>query len=181
MKVAVKFDDRDIVKGIAALQKKFPAAVKRSVSRTATSVRVVAAKAMRKDTGLPAFDAKDELKVVLSTEREAARLVQTGNRIPLIKFGARGREPSGGKGRGVSYRLPGGRSRVSNAFIAKMGTGHRGVFVRREKARLPIKELWGPSLVRVFEKLLPELADLARETLTKNLKHEISYALSKEK
>jgi hypothetical protein len=178
--VSVKLDDRDLQRGIAGLKKKFPSAIRRAVSRTTTSVRTAASKAILADTALPSKTIKDQVKVTLSTEAGGAKIEVSGGRIPLIDFSARGPEPSRGKGRGVSYRLPGGRTRIPNAFIATMRSGHRGVFIRTGKARTPILEQFGVSLVHVFEKLLPQLADTAREALAKNLKHEISYALSKE-
>jgi hypothetical protein len=180
VKVTVKLDDRDLRDGIKALRKRFPYAVKRAISRATTSVKAQAAKEMRADTYLSSRFIKSELKVY--AQDGGARIEVQGRRVPLITFGARGPEPSRGKGRGVSYRNPGGgRSRSPHAFIAKMRSGHRGVFARTGKGQLPIIEQFGPSLVRVFEKFLPGLAEHAHAALAKNLKHEISYALSKEK
>jgi hypothetical protein len=79
----------------------------------------------------------------------------------------------------VSYRLPGGRGRAEHAFIATMPSGHRGVFQRSSGPALPIYQLHGPSLVRVFEKFLPLGASRAREQLGKNLKSEINFVLSR--
>lgn len=46
--------------------------------------------------------------------------------------------------RGVSVSVNRGkRTRVKGAFIAIMKTGHRGVFMRRGRGRLPIRELLG--------------------------------------
>jgi hypothetical protein len=59
-----------------------------------------------------------------------------------------------------------------------MSSGHRGVFERRGAGRTPIRELRGPSLVNVFAKFLGLGADTANEALLKNLRHEISFALS---
>src|SRR5258708_18881327 len=59
-------------------------------------------------------------------------------------------------------------------------SGHRGVFRRMGSARLPIQELRGPSLVRVFEKFLPLGAARAQESLMTNLRSEIAFARSEE-
>jgi hypothetical protein len=176
----VKLDDKDLRDGIAALRRRFPAAIKRALARTTTTTKTAMAKAMREDTYLSSRFIKDEIKV--ETQAGAAALVVQGRRIPLISFGARGPEPSRGKGRGVSWRNPGSpRSRDPHAFIATMSSGHRGVFKRTGTGRTPIVELHGPSLVRVFEKYMDLGAEAANAALAKNLKHEISYALSKEK
>lgn len=44
-----------------------------------------------------------------------------------------------------------GKELVKSAFIAVMPSGHRGVFKRVKKARLPIKELYGPSLADLVD------------------------------
>jgi hypothetical protein len=61
-----------------------------------------------------------------------------------------------------------------------MRSGHRGVFRRRTARRLPIVELFGPSLPgvvrnrRIFEGLLAP----SQETLRKHLEHEINFLAS---
>jgi hypothetical protein len=103
----------------------------------------------------------------------------TGNRIPLIDFAARGPEPSRGRGRGVSYRLPGGRSRDPHAFIATMPSGHRGVFKRTGKERNPIIQSHGPSLVNVFRNKLDFGAERAKAALEEQVRLVIAFALSR--
>jgi hypothetical protein len=204
VKVSVRLDDSDLRKGIKSLRSKFPYAVKRALARTTTTTVAAMAKAMREDTYLSTRFLKSEIKVSITPE--AAQLVVMGQRMPLMAFGARGPEPTKGRGRGVSYRNPGGgRNRAPEAFIGTMSSGHRGVFKRvgamgrgkrgkemqgpsfsRGKSpgawspNLPIIELHGPSMVRVFEKFMAQGAEVAQQALLKNLKHEISYALSKE-
>jgi hypothetical protein len=173
--VSVRLDDADLKRGIDGLRKKFPFAVKRALKRSATSARAEIAKHITEDTGLPSKRVKDAIVVSLVGD-SAIQLEVRGRRLPLIDFRARGPEPSRGRGKGVSYTLPGGRGRDPHAFIATMPSGHRGVFRRAGKARLEIYELRGPSMVRVFEKYLPEGAERGRESLLKNLKAEIAFA-----
>ena len=46
--------------------------------------------------------------------------------------------------KGVSVEVNRGkRTLIKGAFIATMKSGHRGVFVRKDKQRLPIRELFG--------------------------------------
>lgn len=82
--------------------------------------------------------------------RQTAALFASAKRIPLIKFGATGPEPSRGKGSGVTARTR--RGRYPRAFIATMRSGHRGVFERKTTRRLPIREKFGPSIAHVFTK-----------------------------
>lgn len=178
MRLDVRLDTRDLNAGIETLARKFPYAIRRAAMRAGTSGRAVMTQAIAADTGLASRRIRDEIKVNALGD-SGVQLEVTGNRIPLIEFRASGPEPSRGRGRGVSYRLTGGRGRAERAFIATMRSGHRGVFQRRGLGRLPIVELHGPSLVKVFEKFLPLGAERAREALMKNLRSEISFALSR--
>jgi len=84
-----------------------------------------------------------------------ANIVISGRRIPIFNFGARQTK------KGVTYRISrsGGRKTALGAFMEsyasgtpiQMRSGHRGVFRRRqleghELARLPIEEIFGPSV-----------------------------------
>jgi len=182
----VTFDWKDVRAGVDNLKAKFPAAVRRALTRAGNSGRTAMVRAMAEDTGLPSKSIRDQIKVNLVGD-QAVQLEVTGNRIPLIDFKARGPEPSRGRGRGVSYRLPGGKGRAEHAFIATMPSGHRGVFQRGRGARstktargwsgLPIYELKGPSLVKVFSKYLDLGVERTQEALVTNLRSEINFAL----
>lgn len=61
------------------------------------------------------------------------------NPVPVIRLGAR--ELSGGRhqrGKGVSFKGPGGRERLPHAFI-RQGLGKEQVFQRETAARLPLE------------------------------------------
>ena len=188
MITTVSLNDADIKRAVEGLRKKFPFAIKRALKRAGTSARAEMTKLIGADTGLPAKRIKDAVRIDEVGDSSIA-IVVTGRRIPLIDFRARGPEPSRGKGRGVAYKLPGGRGRDPHAFIATMPSGHRGVFKRAANSMArktakgwsagPIVESFGPSLVRVFEKFLPEGAIRGQQALLKNLRSEIDFALSK--
>lgn len=178
--VAVSIDGSRLKALGDALGNKLPSAIRRALVRSATTVRAEMTRAISKDMGLPVTKIKEEIKIVEPDPHTVQFQVSAYRRIPLIQFGAKGPEPSRGRGRGVSYRLGGQRRRAPRAFIATMKSGHRGVFQRREGAgRNPIVELHGPSILRVVEKFVPLGEARANEVLPKNFEHEISYALSK--
>lgn len=54
--------------------------------------------------------------------------------------------------RGVKYRIVKGGKRelIEHGFIARMQSGHRGVFKRERGTRLPIQEKRGPSVWQVI-------------------------------
>jgi hypothetical protein len=147
------------------------------------------------DTGLPVGKVRAAVEVVPVNDTQV-NLECTGAKIPLIQFRARGPEPSRGRGRGVSYSLPKGRNRLPHAFISTMPNTYRGVFERTGRfktfqvlnrktghsttqRREIIREVLGPSLVKVFENHLPQGMERADESLTENLRHEVEFVLSR--
>jgi hypothetical protein len=101
----------------------------------------------------------------------SASLEARGARLPLIAFRARA-----GRG-GVRARLPGGAGLYPHAFIATMPSGHVGVFQRKGLPRLPIVQLHGPSIPKVFERHIPAGLARGQEQLVKNLVHELRFAV----
>ncbi len=145
------------------------------------------------DIGVKSSVVKDRIRVELATpERLRARLYANAKRIPLIELGAKGPEPSRGRGRGVSVKgQGGGRRTIANAFIATMRSGHRGVFERAagasgrrgappHRSQLPIRELFGPSIWKVFTKYEHVGLERGREALIKNLQSEFRFVLAVE-
>jgi hypothetical protein len=129
-----------------------------------------------RDLGLRQGDVTDRIstRAALEThgDRMSAWIIATGARIPLFRFRARQTRS------GVTARLPGGAGQYPGAFIATMRSGHTGVFKRRASGRLPISELHGPSVPKVFEKFIPAGIARGHEQLIKNLVHELRFALS---
>jgi hypothetical protein len=166
---------------IKALGDLAPQAIARGINRATDTGKTAMVRAMAKETGLTGKNIAREIKIhYASKTTQVAKIWIRGRPIPLIAFQARGPEPSRGRGRGVSYRKPGGgRGRKEGAFISTMPSGHRGVYERAGKPRLPIRELFGPALPDVFEQFLPLLQEKAGGALEKNVTHELEFALSK--
>lgn len=166
--------------GFARLRAKTPIAIARALNRSITSGKTVMVRAIAADLRMKQSDVRDNIGTNLATaERHVAQLTASPKRIPIIDFGAKGPEPSRGKGRGVTARIGGAaKGRYPNAFITTMQSGHRGVFQRKGKTRLPIYELFGPSIAHVFEAHVSEGLAKAQEVLAKNLAHELKFALT---
>lgn len=172
-----ELDIRALQKDLESLAAQAPAIMARSLNRAGVSGQTAMVRAIGADTGIAQKNIKREIVLDKATRSApVVRLTIAGRRLPLVAFQARGPEPSRGRGKGVSYRLPTGRGRVPNAFLATMRSGHRGVFKRKRSRRLAIIELQGPSLPHVFEKKLDAFHVAAQASLVKNLEHEISFA-----
>lgn len=186
--IQIQFKNSGAVAGLAHLGPVGDRAVTRALKRTGVSARAVMASLIAKDTGLRVSRVREDMRIDVPPGGQSVSVSVSGRRIPLIEFRASGPQPTRGRGRSVSATV-GQRRSYPGAFIARMGTGHVGVFkraqtlTRRSKGawsqNLPIKELFGPSLPQVFTKFLPEGAARAEEALAKNLEHELAFELSK--
>jgi hypothetical protein len=164
---------------MAALPQSALRASIRAMNRGIVTGRTVMLREISRDTGLQQKDIREALHVREATAaRPEARLATSLKRIPLVQFNARGPEPSRGRGKGVTYRMRGGRGRHPHAFIATMKSGHRGAFIREGKRRLRILELYGPSLGRVFAKYRAQGLSAAVESFRKNFGHELDFERS---
>lgn len=149
----------------------------RALNRTAATVRTFMARTVAQDLGLGVRTVSEQLRVEQAKPVEGlllARITVTGAQIPLYDFKARA-----SKGGGVIARLPPpGAGRYPEAFIARMKSGHVGVFQRKGRPRLPIRELRGPSLPHVFSKYIPQGLTVGQDVLPKNFAHELGYQQS---
>ncbi len=81
------------------------------------------------------------------------RLRVSGKAIPLASFPNREYGSKKGQRGGVSVALnaQGPRTLIQGAFLARMDSGHVGIFRRRGARRLPIDEAFGPTLAALFK------------------------------
>lgn len=149
----------------------------RAMNRAIASGRTVMSREIARDLGLGVGVVRDAMPISQATRHRAEAAFRAGlQRIPLIDFKAKALAPSrkGGRGRGVSYRLPSGKGRLPQGFIATMASGHRGVFARRARSRLPIVEQFGPSLGQVFAKYRPIGRARTQEAFDTAFAHELA-------
>lgn len=101
-----------------------------------------------------------------------AEIVMRSGWIPLYKLGATQTS------KGVRVRL---RGSYRSAFIAKMKSGHVGVFRRQGSERLPISELFGPNpahdVTNNDQVYLQVLADVIESHLLPRYLHEVDRLL----
>lgn len=146
--IRVKIDERSLKEAdriLRAIPRAMPRvmrrAIKRTVDKTVTDFkdRIVRVVNMKKG------DIGRALKKRWSSDYGsiAAKSTRTG----LLEF--KGTSPSA---RGVRYRIVKGGKRglIEHGFIARMQSGHRGVFARSRETRLPIQEKRGPSVWQII-------------------------------
>lgn len=180
MPSAVRFHHESVTRNVEELRTRAPIAIARALNRSIASAKTVMVKEVSTDMGLKVSDLRDRIRTDEATAmRHVARLYASSKRIPLVDFDAKGPSPSRGQGRGVTAKLSGVRTRYPNAFLADMKSGHRGVFQRKAKPRLPIRELLGPSIARVFLKHVDVGIARGEEQLVKNLQSELKFAATR--
>jgi hypothetical protein len=148
----------------------------RAINRTLSNARTASVRVVAKDMALKQAHVRERITPVKATEKKPiGYLYATTKRTPLMLFKAK----EAGKGRGVRAKLPGSAGKYPHAFIRTMRSGHEGVFERKGRARLPIRELKGPSVAQSFTRNSEEPTARAVEMLAKNMAHEVQYLISK--
>jgi hypothetical protein len=200
--------DSDRLKAIAlaveGIKQGLPRVVTRALNKTAAHANAEAIRRLVALSGLKAGDVRRAVRLKRASFRMWRATVRIYNRrIPLIRFGARQTV------RGVTFRAPAGvdwsafygagragRSVAEHAFIATMPRGHVGVFMRKPGARsrrvkfasagrtrwsaLPIKELYGPSMLALVEGaggVVEQLLDEAMVMLDKELSAQVKVLM----
>lgn len=161
-------------------RKIIPRAANSALNKTATQARTAAVKELKQEigesSGLSAGGFRKSIELHRSNLRTLmATLTASGRPLPLIHFGARQTK------KGVTAKAWNKRKRYPGTFIAKMPNGKKGVFKRASRKRLPVKQLFGPSIPKAFieqrtQKSLRRSIDV---NWPKNFNHEIKYRLSR--
>ena len=161
---------------LAHLPQEVPRVAARALNKTGVSAKAQALKMLATELGITQRVLRP--CVFLQKARPAELTTVLGVKekkpLPLIAIDPKAKQTPVG----VSTRGPGGvRRTVPGAFIATMPSGHKGIFMRRGKARLPLRELTGPGISTLFAevKLQQALAKTVEERWPVVLAQEINY------
>lgn len=143
---------------------KLDQAVALALVDTAKASIVKASGLIAKRTGLRSATVKERLSYDSVRVGDYQVTVRSSRRpIPLYDFPGTTQT-----GAGVRTRSWGKSQVIRSAFIATMRTGHRGVYRRRSRSRLPIRQLWGPTIYGTFA--TPEVQSLIRTNMQDRLR-----------
>ncbi|KAA3510113.1 phage tail protein [Agrobacterium rosae] len=138
--------------------------------RDMAKTRVVKRSAERTD--LPQRKVRELTTAYFNAGGNTIEIIEKSGWIPLAVLGATQTKS------GVRVRL---RGSYKSAFLAKMASGHRGVMKRTGKARLPIRELYGPNpahdITNNPDVFLKVLAEIIEDSLAPRVLHEIDRLL----
>lgn len=168
IRIKVRGADR-VQRHLRNTQKEIARATVRALNRTGTEIRTRAVRMLQARTGYQQKLIRTKFTIIRANAATlTARVSVRSKAIPLIKLPAR-QTPAG-----VVVNAGSRRIHLPSAFIATMPTGHRGIYQRKKRRRLPIREMYGPNLAREFEAIYSELRTITNDLFQKNFKHEMS-------
>ncbi len=128
-------------------------------------------------------DLNEVVKLIkANVNRNYANVIVKEKAIGLYKFRPRqtqkGVTASVKRGERKLYRS---KDSKRGSFIATMKSGHEGVYIRKGKEKLPIKELFGPSAIQLFssDRALDKIQEIFIERFEIELNRELNYWLNK--
>lgn len=103
-----------------------------------------------------------------------------GHKIPLYRFNVSPTIPIQRATVSAAVLAGNGRTPFQDAFIARMQSGHTGMFERDGSKRLPISEFMGPSTAQMAGNsiVLADVEEKAQEVINKRVEHEITRILN---
>lgn len=147
-------------------------AMGRAMRRMRDMAKTKVVKRSAERTDLPQRKVRELTTAQFNAGGNTIEITEKSGWIPLAALGATQTKS------GVRVRL---RGSYKSAFIAKMASGHRGVMKRTGKARLPIKELFGPNpahdITNNPDVFLEVLVEIIEDNLAPRVLHEIDRIL----
>lgn len=156
-------------------------AVHSALERAGQSGRSVATKSLTKEYAISRTQLLANVRNIdrVTVQGDSIQVVfgYAGYVIPLVRF-----DTTVSSDGYVSARVKtsGAKETLAHAFQAKVGS-HTGIFERQTRKRLPIKELFGPSVPQMLSEnksIMDEIEEKIVETYEKRIDHEISRILN---
>lgn len=176
--LTVSLESTELRSALAALPGRLLGAVSRAINGTLTAANDVMVARISGEVGLPPLIVQKALKVYRATPDHlsgqlSARTREASKRIPILQLRAKqvGRGPT--VPGGVTFQLAGQAGTLPHSFIATMPSGHRGVFTRRGRKRLPILEEKGPAIRSLFNVNEPAVRAIAERDVAERLEREL--------
>lgn len=182
MKLEIKIDDAKVRQEIKSMSAAAQKAMVSTINKVAAKMRAEGSREVRKEYKVKPADINKALWLKRATPGNLKAILRArGRRTPLFVFSAR----QNSRDVTVQVKVNRGRTLLLSSFEATVGTGgHVGVFWRKERfrrgqrvPRLPIKELFGPSIPQLFgsEAIARKLEALVDRDLPKVFSHELAF------
>lgn len=164
--------------------------VERAIARAASkaggdgirSMRTDATRKVRERKRMKAGKVRAALPLVFPGRKELASLIWrmkvSGRVVPVSEYPGVRQVKAGVS---VQINRQGARKVIPSAFVAVLKSGHKGVFRRKSKARLPIEELFSTKVSDVFgdADLIPALHEAAQKMFSSTFVRVLPLELDK--
>lgn len=205
----LKIELKGVKEALATLDPRIvKTATVRALNKSAASGKTAASKEIRASYTISKTDLDKNIAVRKVTQRSdifESQIVASSSlpksRIPLINFKAKqagttlmsvkgkrlglmwNKKRGTKEGAQVLIKKAAGWKTIKGAFIAKMKSGHIGVFQRKDKARKPIKELTSIDVPLMFSArdVIETVKRRIQEQWDKTFKHELDYERKKKR
>lgn len=182
---------------LAEIRNGVPKAITSAVNKTLTTGRSMVVKRLAAEINLKQKEIRDTIGIKKATYDTLQGVITISRKgISLMKFAPKPSAPVLNrtalmklKGVSVKTRRGKGRELLAHTFVARMKSGHVGVFERKGRGtnrtkRLPLHERFGPTPQGVFEKapgITTDVMSGLTDTLAKNLDSQIDRLLLRKK
>jgi hypothetical protein len=186
MRLTVDVDEKmlqDVQTRLGDLHKKAPNAISGALNRAIANVNTNIGKEIRKEYVIKAGDIKETITVSKASRAKLSATARSkGNLIGLDKFKVSPKTINPNRKSSIKIGVKkSGVKQVMGAFVADLG-GVK-VFKRKDKDRLPIQRLFGPSVPQMLanEDIRAEIEKQGQETFDQRLEHEINRIIERGK
>lgn len=157
-------------------------AIVAALNRSAEGARTAAVKKVRERYYVKAGDVSKTIKIHKASPNNPFVIIRsTGSPMALSKFSITPTKPQPRRKKPIAARVlkSSGKKIIPGAFVAKMDSGHIGVFFRVGRSRLPIQQRYGPSVPQMLghSSVVTHVEEMAKERLEERLNHEIERLL----
>ena len=156
-------------------------ALARSLNRSLESSRTEGVRKVRQEYNVRAKDVRKTIKLSRAKpNRLTAVISSTGGALPLASFKYKPATVNPRRRTPVRVGVTkGALETLDRAFVARVN-GVKGIYERIGQRRLPIRQLYGPSVPQMIgnDSVVQSMASRARETMDIRLDHEIERILN---
>jgi hypothetical protein len=170
--IEIKVNATAYVNALGQIAKpKLDSIVALALSDVAKGARVKAAAVIARRTGLKSATVKAKIFYDRVNPGDYEVAIKSSKKaLPLIEF------PVTQVAAGVRTRAWGKVQVIRHAFIATVKSGHRGVYRRKTANRLPLEQLWGPTIGGTFA--TPEVQGVISQTMMDRLQSSLSRRMA---
>lgn len=161
-----------------------PKALSGAINRAAEGARTDAVKKVREDYVITAARIRETIAIRKANSNDLTAMIKSrGRPRALSYFKLRPGKPSSRRPKdGVHVQIKrSGGGPVAKSFVAKMASGHVGVFHRQGSNRFPIVQRYGPSVAQMVgsPNVSRYVEQNAQRRLEDRLDHEINRILKR--